>query len=128
MFAALSRLVVVTVVGALIVETGSSMEFSSVSIISSAFPFPSRTAVEAAGSMGLNGSSNLHGVCTGKGSGCSEIGDAITDGSNEKGRRDASILVLISVLVALNSFRLGHGGEGWIGRTEETEWPQARKM
>lgn len=118
----------VTIFGASITETVCDAQFSSVFVTSFASPFSSRIAVEAAGSMGLNGSSNLHGVCAGKGSGCSETGDAMTDGSNEKGRCDVSILVSISVVVPLDSFRLGHGGEGWIGRTEETEWPQARKI
>jgi hypothetical protein len=70
----------------------------------------------------LNGPCNLHGVCAGKGSGCGDRGDAMTEGSNEKGRSDASIS-LVTV-----EFRLGHGGVGCMGRTEETECPQARKM
>jgi hypothetical protein len=83
----------------------------------------------------LNGPSNLHGVYVGKGLWRGERGEAITEGSNEKGREDAAAAVpaVSDVVISLARvgwfcFWLGHGGDGRMGWSEEAEWPQARKM
>ena len=57
------------------------------------FSFSSAIAVAEADSGVLNGPSNLQGACAVKGSGRGEVGDATTEGSNEKGRWDAGGLL-----------------------------------
>lgn len=61
--------------------------------LSFALSFSSPSAIGGVDSGELKGPSNLHGACAGKGSGGGDVGDAITEGSNEKGRCDAGILL-----------------------------------
>ncbi len=68
----------------------------------------------------------------GNGSGKGEVGDAMTEGSNEKGR--CSLWLCGSSVAPLvdrccwSASCFGQGGEGRNGRSEEIEWPHCRKI
>ena len=57
----------------------------------------SSSTIDEADSGVLNGPSNLHGVCVGIGSKHSESGEAMIEGSNEKGRGDSGTADAVSV-------------------------------